>query len=731
MAKDAIVIADKKLETLCSAHETMKIKSGAWEERGIFIYSTMSHIKYLLPNGDRGIVRTLDTPIYITAVKDGKVYCLDREIRNRVISIDTTEYTFKYALVNNKFNEVLSMVKNSNLIGQSVISYLEKKGFPEVALYFVKDPRTRFKLALECGSLEIALDAAKKLDDKECWLKIGNEALRQGHHQIVETAYQKIGQFERLSFLYLLTGNNNNLNKMLKIAVKRNDVNSQFHNALLLGDVEARVRLLEEVGQLRLAHLTAVTHGLVERAQGIAEKITLQKKEASTAEDSEPEEVNLPGPLPNAKLLYPAVPIMRLLDTNWPLLTKKRGKFDQMLHEQGKLIETEPADDDEEGQTPWEPDVVIGNDEDNENEEWKRGLVDQANDKSENGEGEAGEWEPDIDIPDVGEASNTTSAKESYVKIPQPGSSAAQLWCVNSNLPADHAAAGSFESTMRLLNQQIGVVNFAPLKPYFLKLYMSSRLQMPGLPSLNSLTTHLHRNWENSNRNTLPLLPLDLASQFEKLQQQGYAATTKGKFSEALSAFQSIMCTIPFVVVESRTEVNDIKDLITNCREYIIGMIMELQRKGLQDAVRVAELAAYFTHCNLQAAHLLLCLRSAVNMVLKLDNFGTAHTFASRMLDMNPAPNVLAWVKKVMRHCEQNQLKDTVKLNYDARNPFVICGASLVPIYKGHDVVKCPYCGQTYLPAHKGKVCNVCQIAQIGKEVSGIQAFSSRAGLSK
>jgi coatomer protein complex subunit alpha (xenin) len=41
------------------------------------------------------------------------------------------------------------------------------------------------------------------------------EALRQGNHQIVEMAYQKTKDFERLSFLYLITGNVEKLNKVL------------------------------------------------------------------------------------------------------------------------------------------------------------------------------------------------------------------------------------------------------------------------------------------------------------------------------------------------------------------------------------------------------------------------------------------------------------------------------------------------------------------------------------
>ena len=53
------------------------------------------------------------------------------------------------------FPQVLHMVRNAKLVGQSIIAYLQKKGYPEVALHFVKDEKTRFGLALECGNIEV------------------------------------------------------------------------------------------------------------------------------------------------------------------------------------------------------------------------------------------------------------------------------------------------------------------------------------------------------------------------------------------------------------------------------------------------------------------------------------------------------------------------------------------------------------------------------------------------
>ena len=38
---------------------------------------------------------------------------------------------------------------------------LNVQGFPEVALHFVRDEKTRFNLAIECGNIEVALQSAQ------------------------------------------------------------------------------------------------------------------------------------------------------------------------------------------------------------------------------------------------------------------------------------------------------------------------------------------------------------------------------------------------------------------------------------------------------------------------------------------------------------------------------------------------------------------------------------------
>lgn len=259
---------------------------------------------------DHGIIRTLELPIYITRVKGQNVFCLDRECKPRVITIDPTEYKFKLALINHYYEEVLYMVRNSHLVGQAIISYLQQKGYPEVALHFVKDDKTRFTLALECGNIEIALDAAKALNDNRCWDQLAQAALMHGNHQVVEMCYQRTKSFDKLSFLYLITGNLEKLRKMMRIAEIRGEKSSQYHGALLLGDVEECIRIFKAAGQISLAYLCAVTHGFTEEAEPLANIIT---------EGNKP----LPEVLPNAVFLKPPPPVQQA-ESNWPLLSVSR-----------------------------------------------------------------------------------------------------------------------------------------------------------------------------------------------------------------------------------------------------------------------------------------------------------------------------------------------------------------------------------------------------------------------
>ena len=93
------------------------------------------------------------------------------------------------------------------------------------------------------------------------------------------------------------------------------------------------------------------------------------------------------------------------------------------------------------------------------------------------------------------------------------------------------------------------------------------------------------------------------------------------------------------------------------------------------------QLAAYFTHCNLQPVHMILTLRTAVNLFFKVKNLRQAASFARRLLELGPSADVAQQMRKVLRICEATPT-DAHALAYDPQNPFDVCAATYTPIYR-------------------------------------------------
>lgn len=734
LSKHTVIIASRKLEHLCTVHETIRVKSGAWDECGVFVYTTLNHVKYCLPNGDSGIVRTLDNPVYLTRVQGDVACCLDRDGKNRTLQIDNTEYVFKLALVRRQYDRVLHMIRTAPLCGQAIIAYLQNKGYPEVALHFVRDERTRFNLAIECGNIEAALQAAHELDEKDAWHTLGVEALRQGNKDVVEFAYQKTKNFERLSFLYLIMGNTEKLQKMLKIADMRGDAMSRFHNALFLGDVEERVKILEEAGYAALAYVCAKTHGLDETAERLAGELEELPEMPTMADGGEP------------KLLVPPAPYLR--EDNWPLLTVSKSLFEQAFGASagaGGGAGGEQAggamgmgEDDamamEDAGDAWGDgdDLDLGGEGGGDDSMGLGGEGDEDEDGS-------GGWEmEDLELPaDVlagaGGGAADISEAGPFV-VPTPGVPAAQRWAQKTPLAAECAAAGDFDAAARLLHRQLGVVNLEPLRQHFVAAYLGSHAAMPGAPSAQGATllVPLERGWSEQSGAAGTGAPAVVAklSTLEDDLRRAYKWVTEGKFSEALRSFVRIMQSCFMLVVETRREVDEVKELLAIAAGYTAALRIELQRKEVakEDPKRAVELAAYFTHApGLQNVHLALALRSAMSSAFKAKCYGTSASMARRLVELAPAPKVMAQAKQVLGACEKAGLGDALDLDYDARNPFVTCNSAFTPIYKGSKTVACPASGAKYHPDAEGDVCGVSQVGKIGADGSGLMVSHSQA----
>jgi coatomer subunit alpha len=382
---------------------------------------------------------------------------------------------------------------------------------------------------------------------------------------------------------------------MLAIAGMRGDATSRFHNALLLGDVGERVKVLESSGQTALAYATAATHGLTDDAERLRGYL---------------ESAGLPVPdLPlssSATTMLPPTPIYRS-STNWPTVAIARAAFDPAAVAAMAAAASERAQDGAGGQAaaaaaaaalvaaaaaaekvaaenasvaasrvPGAATGAAGNEVSSDGGGWDDELDLGQDDKTAAGgasqaTGDAGSnaWDDGLDLGQddpagaiAGVQGASRGSTNSFVP-PAGGTSAPSYWVQNSTVAGDHVAAGSYETAMQLLNRQIGIVNFVPLKAAFSSAFQGARASTPTLPGGPAMPVFLTRNDRDApppKERTLPAVVASLPALQERVRAL-FRAFQDGKFSECRDLLDALFAIIPLVVVFTKQEVAEVRPL--------------------------------------------------------------------------------------------------------------------------------------------------------------------------
>ncbi|SMN19888.1 similar to Saccharomyces cerevisiae YDL145C COP1 Alpha subunit of COPI vesicle coatomer complex, which surrounds transport vesicles in the early secretory pathway [Maudiozyma saulgeensis] len=689
MSKHTITLATKKLELINSMHETIRIKSAAWDETGVLIYSTLNHIRYSLLNGDRGIIKTLENTLYITRVKDKYVYTLNRDGEVEILSIDPTEYRFKKALVNKNFPEVLRIIKNSNLVGQNIISYLQKSGYPEIALQFVQDPQVRFDLALESGNLTVALEEAKKLNEASVWERLNKEALLQGNTTMSEMIYQTQNAFDRLSFLYLLTGDNGKLSKMEAIAENRGDMKGMILNSIYNNSPSTRANTFSEGGSLSLAYAIAKANG----------DETMANEYLAQAEINE-NEVVLPDI--TSRTSHVLAPTSTEPFTKWPLKDAELSYFEKAISGQ--------IDDLDINEEPAETETTTGID-----AAANEGVF--IDEESENEE--AGAWDMGDEDLDIGEDTEQVEDGEVVVSTTESSSETA-TWVKNSKLPSVLVAAGAFGAAGEALNKQVGVVEFEPLRKYFTQRYASCRTYLASTPVELPAIEGFIRSSAEGGENILPFSS-DISTVVEKLQD-GFKLFKANKLEEAIEVFREIIYLIMLLAVDNEEDEHTAQETLRVAKEYILGLSIELERRSLDPSniKRNLELAAYFTKADLLPLHRSNALQVAMSQNFKHKNFVQASYFASEFLEIVPTGSRAEQARKIKSRADA-KASDDVTIDFDPYAEFQVCAATHTPIYKDTPSTQDPLTGAVYHASEKGKIDSITLVTKIGAPASGLR----------
>ena len=163
-------------------------------------------------------------------------------------------------------------------------------------------------------------------------------------------------------------------------------------------------------------------------------------------------------------------------------------------------------------------------------------------------------------------------------------------------------------------------------------------------------------------------------------------------------------------------------DVLILCREYILGLSIELERRALDpaDVKRNLELAAYFTRAKLQNAHRVNALQVAMLQSFKNKNYTSAAYFAGELLSIISTGAKAEQAQKIRARAESIST-DAHEIDFDPYAEFEICSASFTPIYKGSAAVTEALVGAKYKPEYKGQVCRVTNVTSIGAPASGLR----------
>lgn len=712
IGSNKIVICDGQLNVLGTIIEQRKIKSAAWEESGVLIYSTPVHVKYALTDGETTTIVSVQQILYIMAVRDNKVFCIDRNGDVKQIPVDSREFRFKQAVVRNERSAILASLRQLGSLTRAEISFLVKKGHPGLAMKFVKDDRTRFPLALQAYDIDAALEAATHINDKRYWEQLAEIAMQVGHIKAAERAYIHLKKPYKLAMLYLVSDQKDKMLEARTLAKELGDTSTEFIVSLLIKDFIGCTQIIRRCGHINLAYTCAVNHGLYDLALELSEEL------------SEKQLVHLP-PLENARtnMSWMNATIPEIGNTsfdNWPMLNDEQDNFNTVLAEE--IADEVELDDNGD----WEDDEFNSTPEPQDPEE----LADDQ----ENG------WaddEPLEDLLDDDEEEEIVEERSQFT-APNVGQSLTSKWTQTFDLALYHILAGSYNTAIGFLRNQVGLTNPEPLKDIIRDLILESRAAFRGL-ALQPTVYVYPSTLELQTQIPLPTGGYRI-DDLEKHLTDCYSLFSGGKFSDALDNFRNLLLSTLFLQVyisdlnmsiEEREE--RAKEMISISREYILGLQILLERKNItgkntEDHKRACELAAYFARLNLPK-HRSKVLENAFMVFLakpkEFQKTRAAASIARRLLDYLSSDDpkkakMVSYAEKV-RSSYDAEVDQKIQLDYDDLNPYSLCAATFRPIFSGNQLVSCPLCDAKYKPEFSGKSCKVCLVSEIGKACSGIR----------
>lgn len=631
---------------------SVNVKSAVWDGPLLFVTDS-NHLKYILPNGEPGIICTIQAPLYLAAVHGDTVIAVDRNIVAHVFRIDPTDFRFRLALLAGDRTVVAQMLAEADLVGQSIIAYLQRSGFPEVALAFVRDPVARLPLAIQAADMEAAIGAAKKITTRGAfserqlaamWESLGEEALMLGNFEIALVAFDKGGIKHRANFLRLLLGMEEDDSIECKVSGEE-----LLRSALFKGDRQMLAEQLSKNGEKRLESLTLACNDGAARYLGI-----------------------------NGE---PVLPISTIILNKWPMTATKSQPLADFTHveiTQAKIEHTPSALISEE--VGWDV-------EDIDESEVYQDFSDQNSDSV---------------VEKIGEDKSTSAdiTTEDGI-LPEAG--------LKKEASLDESC--NYERLVSALYQRFGIINFEPLEEL---VYARSLSKKVLFPRLDNTIVCIERNNTATLVNPISSHTYEpLIGDAMRLVSGGKFSEARELLKKTLYLiiFDSA-CNVDSLKVPSSESFDIDWQMVEKCRTYLLGLGMELLRKQISadDPKKALVLACRFASLSgLEAEHSALALRSAQTQAYRLQCYTTAASLARQHLALSPAKSLAAVSRKIISAAERLPLSHQDAVNIELGSTYDHLTFEIL----NDPPVHCLFCQAAYEAAFAGQRCSICQIALV------------------
>ena len=95
VTKTGLMVCDRSLKLRCFLSENQRVKGAVWSAENVLVYATKNQLKFTLVDGEHGVLRSLEEPVYLVALKKRSVTVFTREGKLVELEIDPTEYLIK------------------------------------------------------------------------------------------------------------------------------------------------------------------------------------------------------------------------------------------------------------------------------------------------------------------------------------------------------------------------------------------------------------------------------------------------------------------------------------------------------------------------------------------------------------------------------------------------------------------------------------------------------------